>query len=159
MSRITNSRVSQTRGQFGVDIGERKCWTWSVYLSKPLEALKVYWRRSCHPFFRARARAWNSAREQLMLDGLHVVYGPSFVTLLSLMLLWSLRRFSSGPLPPCRICPSSLLNYGLPNSRAGTIFSASASKRRSPRSASSSGSTLIQPILTPSRSTKLCSSQ
>ena len=38
------------------------------------------------------------------------------------------------------------------NSRAGTIFSASASKRGSPRSGSSSGSTLINPISEPARS-------
>src|SRR5438045_1502463 len=38
------------------------------------------------------------------------------------------------------------------NSRAGTIFSASASNRASPRSGSSSGSTLIHPMSEPARS-------
>ena len=38
------------------------------------------------------------------------------------------------------------------NSRAGTIFSASASKRGSPRSGVRSGSTRIGPMLKPSRS-------
>src|SRR6266536_1813397 len=38
------------------------------------------------------------------------------------------------------------------NSRAGTIFSASASKRGSPRSGSSNESTLIYPISEPARS-------
>src|SRR5205823_6071443 len=39
-----------------------------------------------------------------------------------------------------------------PNSRPGIIFSASASNRGSPRSGSSSGSTLIQPTSEPARS-------